>query len=72
MVRWNSRVSGYNNGMVSLRIRRVVGIIILLISLALLLWGFWPLGDAARSVPVLPTHMQLPEPAGWWVESLTL
>ncbi len=45
--------------------RRLIGLLILLISLALLIWGLWPLGDATRSLLIAPTQMQLPTPEGW-------
>lgn len=50
--------------MVSPRVRRVIGLLILLISLTILAWGLWPLGEATRSIRILPTQMQLPTPVG--------
>ncbi len=52
----------YNCGMAMRKIRRIVGIVILLISLTLLIWGFWPLARASRIIPVPPSEMQLPTP----------
>jgi hypothetical protein len=46
------------------RLRRILGILILLISLVILIWGLWPFAVQVRSVPVSPTEMQLPTPAG--------
>ena len=61
----------YNCGMAMRRIRRIVGIVILLISLALLIWGFWPLAQASRIIPVPPSEMQLPTPQSlWWAWGL--
>jgi hypothetical protein len=58
----------YNYGMAMRRTRRILGIVILLISLALLFWGFWPLAQASRIIPVPPAEMQLPTPQSlWWV-----
>jgi hypothetical protein len=54
----------YNTAMISPRLRRILGILILLISLALLCWGIWPLEELSRSVPIAPTEMQLPTPVG--------
>ncbi len=57
----------YNCSMATRKLRRVLGIVILLISLALLIWGFWPLAQASRLIPVPPSEMQLPTPQGlWW------
>jgi hypothetical protein len=51
-------------------LRRILGLIILLISLAVLAWGLLPSIRAIQSIPVLPQDMQLPAPTGWlavWV-----
>ena len=42
-------------------VRRLIGILILLVSLCLLVWGLWPLQDAIRTVPVPPQNMSLPD-----------
>lgn len=61
----------YNYDMARRRIRRIVGIIILLLSLALLIWGFWPLAQVTRVIPVPPSDMQLPTPQSlWWASAL--
>jgi high-affinity Fe2+/Pb2+ permease len=52
----------YNCAMAMRRTRRIVGIVILFISLALLIWGFWPLARASRIIPLPPSEMQLPTP----------
>lgn len=44
-------------------IRRILGLIILLISLAVLIWGLLPAAAGVQTVPILPADMQLP--AGW-------
>jgi len=44
------------------RARRFLGLLILLISLAFLLWGLWPLDNAIRTVPL--EDLQLPTPVG--------
>jgi len=44
------------------RARRILGIMILLISLLILIWGLWPFAAQIRSLPVSPTEMQLPTP----------
>lgn len=50
------------------KIRRLIGIVILLISLALLIWGLWPFGDLVRTVPIDPQDMQLPTDEGLLLE----
>lgn len=42
--------------------RRLVGIIILLISLALLIWGLWPQAHVVQTLPLPPAEMSLPTP----------
>jgi hypothetical protein len=52
----------YNTGMIPAKWRRILGLLILLISLAILIWGVWPYADQTRSVPIQPGDMQLPTP----------
>jgi hypothetical protein len=42
--------------------RRFIGLLILLVSLAILIWGLWPTLDQTRSVPIQPGELQLPAP----------
>jgi hypothetical protein len=44
------------------RIRRLLGVLILLLSVAMLLWGLWPVGYESLSIPVPPESLQLPTP----------
>ena len=44
------------------RVRIVLGIIILIFSILLLLWGFLPARHEVRSQPISPTELQLPTP----------
>jgi hypothetical protein len=44
------------------RYRRLLGVLLLLVSLALLCWGLWPLGRINQMIPLRPTDMQLPPP----------
>jgi hypothetical protein len=48
------------------RTRRILGVLLLLISLALLCWGLWPLARLSQSVPLRPTEMQLPPPGSFF------
>jgi hypothetical protein len=45
------------------RIRIILGITILTLSLALLIWGFLPARREIRSQPISPAELQLPTPA---------
>ena len=52
----------YNCRMNPRRWRQIIGMIILLISLAILIWGIWPYTDLTRSTPIQPSQIQLPTP----------
>ena len=45
--------------------RRILGILILVIALAILLWGIWPFEEATRTVPIPPHNLGLPTPEGF-------
>jgi hypothetical protein len=60
-----SPIRVYNTAMSAAQVRRIIGVILLLVSLALLVWGMWPLESGRRTLPVEPTYMQLPTPQGW-------
>jgi len=44
------------------RVRIILGMIILVISIVLLLWGFLPARHEVRTQPISPTDLQLPTP----------
>jgi hypothetical protein len=44
-------------------LRIVLGVIILLVSIALLLWGLLPARREIRTQPISPTELQLPTPS---------
>jgi hypothetical protein len=44
----------------SRRIRIVLGILILAISISLLIWGFAPMRREIRTQPIAPSELQLP------------
>lgn len=55
-------------GEAGLRMRRVrifVGITILILSIALLVWGMLPARRETRLQPISPTDLQLPTPASF-------
>lgn len=52
----------YNGGMMSPRLRRILALLLLVISLLILLWGIWPLAQASRAMPIPPGEIRLPDP----------
>jgi hypothetical protein len=52
------------------KIRLLLAILILTISLALLIWGLWPNLVETRIVPVDPGQMQLPTPVSFYMEAI--
>jgi len=46
----------------SRRVRIVLGVIILTVSIALLVWSFRPLDREVLTQPISPSDMQLPTP----------
>jgi hypothetical protein len=50
--------------------RIVLGITILILSCALLIWGFLPWRDEVRTQPISPTDLQLPTPSSFVVSSI--
>ena len=46
-------------------VRVVLGLMILIISVALLIWGLLPARREIRSQPISPTDLQLPTPASF-------
>lgn len=47
------------------RIRVVVGIAILIVSIALLVWGLLPARREVRTQPIPPVELQLPTPVSF-------
>lgn len=54
----------------SRQIRVVLGMIILILSLALLIWGFLPSRRETRTQPISPTELQLPTPASFQAQPI--
>jgi len=52
------------------KIRLTLAILILVASLALLVWGLWPNSEDTRIVPVEPGQMQLPTPVSFFIDGL--
>ena len=49
-------------------VRIVLGLIIVILSLALLVWGLLPTRHEVRTQPISPTELQLPTPASLYVQ----
>ncbi len=47
------------------RLRLFLAIIILAVSIALLVWGFWPVQRETRVQPISPSEMTLPTPQSY-------
>ena len=58
--------------MISKNYRRIIGLIILVLSLAMLAWGVLPIADSVRTVPITPEDMQLPNVEGLILEAVGL
>lgn len=61
----NRKFGVYNTDMAR-KIRLLLAILILALSLALLIWGLWPIIMETRIVPVDPDQMQLPTPVSFY------
>jgi len=49
------------------KIRIILGIIIVILSIALLAWGFLPGRREIRTQPISPSELQLPTPASFYI-----
>jgi hypothetical protein len=49
------------------KVRLLLAILILGLSLVLLIWGLWPTLVDTRIVPVDPGQMQLPTPVSYYI-----
>ena len=47
------------------RLRIVIGIVLLIISCSLLVWGFWPALQERHVLPINPSQMTLPTPSSF-------
>jgi hypothetical protein len=52
------------------RMRIVLGVIIVILSIALLIWGLLPTRREVRTQPISPTELQLPTPASLYIQPL--
>ncbi len=56
-------VLGYNARM--RKVRLILGIVILVVSLAVLAWGLWPAARERHTLSVPPAEMTLPTPSSF-------
>lgn len=47
------------------RLRIAIGIVLLIISCSLLVWGFWPALQERHVLPINPSQMTLPTPSSF-------
>jgi len=52
------------------KIRFILAILVLTISLSLLVWGLWPNLVETRIVPVEPGQMQMPTPISFYIGAI--
>ena len=52
------------------QIRIFLGIVIVILSIALLAWGFLPARREIRTQPIPPAELQLPTPVSLTIQSL--
>ena len=55
----------------SRRVRIFIGLLILLVSLSLLVWGLLPARRETRVQPILPAELQLPTPESFLFEKVS-
>jgi hypothetical protein len=56
----------------SRKVRIILGLLILAISIALLIWGFVPARREMRVEPIPPAELQLPTPTSFRFEEMAL
>jgi hypothetical protein len=56
----------------SRKTRTILGILILVISLSLLIWGFMPSPRESRTLPISPSDLQLPTPSSLLIHPVTV
>jgi hypothetical protein len=54
------------------KIRLILALVVLAASLALLIWGFWPLLRESQVLLIPPNELQLPTPTGFLFDCLTI
>ena len=59
----------YNNYMAR-KLRLILAVVVLILSLSLLTWGLWPTLVETRIQDVTPDQMKLPTPASFYLEAV--
>ena len=54
------------------RLRIILGVLILVLSIALLIWGFMPLDRITRTQPIVPSDLQLPTPISLQIQPIPI
>ncbi len=54
------------------KIRLILALVVLAVSLALLIWGFWPFVRESQILIIPPNKLQLPTPTGFLFACLTI
>jgi hypothetical protein len=49
------------------KLRIALGILLLVLSCAVLVWGVWPAARVRHVLPISPTEMQLPTPSSFTI-----
>ena len=65
-------IGKYNYSMAKRKIRLILALVVLAASLALLIWGFWPLLREIQVLPIPPNKLQLPTPTGFLFACLVI
>jgi hypothetical protein len=60
------RNDGKENVIMSRKIRIILGVLILVVSISLLVWGLAPLHRETRIQNISPSEMQLPTPSSFY------
>ncbi|HET6597829.1 MAG TPA: hypothetical protein VFG81_19540 [Anaerolineales bacterium] len=53
------------------RFQVALGIVIVILSILLLTWGFWPARHEIRTQPISPTELQIPTPASFQISTFS-
>lgn len=56
----------------SRRVRIIVGLLIFIVSVALLIWGFRPLDRTTRVQPISPSDLRLPTPTSLLIDPVAV
>ena len=63
------RANYYRSNNMSRKIRILLGLLILLLSISLLIWGLLPARHEIRTLPISPSDLQLPTPSSFYFDA---